>query len=140
MALVRGDHGEGLAEVFSFVNPHLDEKQRRMVAGAVAQMLGSGGATKVAGASGMSRNTVISGRRAAEAGEEPTGRVRTEGGGRPQLIDVDPDLLLDPDDLVEPDARGDPMSPLRWTLKSTRQLAKTLGDMGDQVSSWTVGS
>lgn len=130
---------EGLAEFFSFVNPHLDEKQRRMVAGAVAQMLGRGGATKVAGASGMSRNTVISGRRSAEAGEEPTGRVRAEGGGRPQLIDEDPDLLLDLDDLVEPDARGDPMSPLRWTLKSTRQLAKALGDMGHQVSSWTVG-
>ena len=87
----------------------------------------------------MSRNTVIAGRKSAEVGEEPTGRVRAEGGGRPQLIDADPDLLLDLDDLVEPDARGDPMSPLRWTLKSTRQLAKALGEMGHQVSSWTVG-
>jgi hypothetical protein len=31
------------------------------------------------------------------------------------------------------------MSTLRWTLKSTRQLARALGDMGHQVSSWTVG-
>lgn len=124
---------------FSFVSLHLDEKQRRLVAGAMAQMLGRGGATVVARASGMSRNTVISGRKSAEASEEPTGRVRAEGGGRPRLVDVDPDLLLDLDDLVEPDARGDPMSPLRWTLKSTRQLARALQEMGHQVSSWSVG-
>jgi transposase len=130
---------EALAEFFAFLNPHLDEKQRRMVAGAMAGAMGRGGATVVARASGMSRNTVISGRKSAEAGEEPTGRVRAEGGGRPRLIDVDPDLLVNLDDLVEPDSRGDPMSPLRWTLKSTRQLAQALQEMGHQVSSWTVG-
>jgi transposase len=130
---------QALEEFFAFVNPHLDEKQRRLVAGGLAGALGRGGATEVARASGLSRNTVISGRKAAETGEEPTGRVRAGGGGRPRLIDVDPDLLTSLDDLVEPDARGDPMSPLRWTLKSTRQLARALGDMGHRVSSWTVG-
>ena len=130
---------QALERFFAFVNPHLDEKQRRMVAGAMALALGRGGATEVAKVAGMSRNTVISGRKAAEADEEPTGRVRAEGGGRPRLIDVDPDLLVNLDGLVEPDSRGDPMSPLRWTLKSTRDLAKTLKAMGHQVSSWTVG-
>lgn len=65
--------------------------------------------------------------------------MRREGGGRPRPIDTDPDLLTNLDDLVSPEARGDPMSTLRWTLKSTRQLAKALTDMGHQVSSWTVG-
>jgi transposase len=130
---------QALERFFAFVNPHLDEKQRRMVAGAMALALGRGGATVVAQAAGMSRNTVMAGRKAAEAGEEPTGRVRAEGGGRPRLIDVDPDLLVNLDELVEPDSRGDPMSPLRWTLKSTRELAKALKAMGHQVSSWTVG-
>jgi hypothetical protein len=130
---------EALAEYFSFMAPHLDEKQRRLQAGAMARLLGRGGPTVVARASGMSRNTVLAGAAAVDAGEEPTGRVRAEGGGRPQLIDLDPDLLTNLDDLVEPEARGDPMSPLRWTLKSTRQLAKALGEMGHQVSSWTVG-
>lgn len=129
---------EALSGFFSFVSRHLDEKQRRLVAGAMAQALGRGGATVVTRASGMSRNTVIAGRKAAETGEEPSGRVRAVGGGRPKLIEVDPDLLLDLDDLVEPEARGDPMSPLRWTAKSTRQLARALGEMGHQVSSWTV--
>ena len=130
---------EALAEFFSFVGPHLEEKQRRLQAGAMARLLGRGGVTIVARVSGMSRNTVMDGQRAVVAGAEPDGRVRAEGGGRPELIDVDPDLLVCLDDLVEPDSRGDPMSPLRWTLKSTRTLAVALTEMGHQVSSWTVG-
>ncbi len=36
--------------------------------------------------------------------------------------------------LVEPTTRGDPMSPLRWTCKSTRKLAQTLTDQGHRIS------
>ncbi len=129
---------ENLEGFFEFVLPHLDEKRRRLVAGAMARLIGRGGPTMVAEAAGMSRNTVIDGAKAFDAGEEPSDRVRREGGGGPRREDVDPDLLLDLDDLVEPDARGDPMSPLRWTLKSTRQLAEALRDMGHRVSSWKV--
>ena len=130
---------EGLRGFFEFMAEHLDEKQRRLLAGGVARLLGHGGLTVVANASGMSRNTVIDGAKAFDAKEAPTGRVRREGGGRPRLEDLDPTLLADLDDLVEPDSRGDPMSPLRWTLKSTRQLAKALQGMGHQVSYWMVG-
>jgi len=129
---------EGLEGFFGFMFGHLDEKQRRFLAGGMARMLGHGGVTVVAAAAGMSRNTVTDGAKAFDAGEEPSERVRREGGGGPRLEDVDEDLLVDLDDLVEPDARGDPMSPLRWTLKSTRQLAMALRDMGHQVSSWKV--
>ncbi|MGH9106649.1 MAG: ISAzo13 family transposase [Acidimicrobiales bacterium] len=129
---------EALSELFSFIQPHLDEKQRRLLAGAMATALGRGGAAAVARAANMSRNTVIAGKKDVEAAREPSERIRAEGGGRPRLIDTDPDLLTNLDDLVEPDARGDPMSTLRWTLKSTRQLAKVLTEMGHQVSSWTV--
>jgi transposase len=129
---------EGLAGFFEFLFEHLDEKQRRLLAGATARLIGRGGVTAVAEASGMSRSTVTDGAKAADAGEEPSDRVRREGGGGPRREDEDPDLLANLDDLVEPDARGDPMSPLRWTLKSTRQLAKALSEMGHQVSSWKV--
>jgi len=129
---------ENLVRFFEFVFSHLDEKQRRLVAGATARLLGRGGITIVAEASGMSRNTVMDGAKAFDTGEEPSERVRREGGGGPRREDTNPDLLVDLDDLVEPDARGDPMSPLRWTLKSTRQLAKALRGMGHQVSSWKV--
>src|ERR1044072_926411 len=41
--------------------------------------------------------------------------------------------------LAEPDAGGDPMSPLRWTTKSTRNLADELTRQGHKVSADTVG-
>jgi Rhodopirellula transposase DDE domain len=131
---------EGLERFFSFMSPLLDERQLRLLAGATARMLGRGGPTVVARASGMSRNTVLDGTKEYDSGAGPSERVRREGGGPPRLIDNDPDLLTDLDDLVEPDARGDPMSPLRWTLKSTRQLAKALVDMGHQISYRSVAS
>ena len=130
---------EGLVGFFEFMFEHLDEKQRRLLAGGIARLLGRGGPTRVAEASGMSRNTVSDGVKSFDAGEAPTGRVRSEGGGRPRLEDIDETLLADLDDLVEPDARGDPMSPLRWTLKSTRQLAKAMKGMGHEISYWMVG-
>lgn len=130
---------EALEGFFSFMSPLLGERQRRLLAGAMAEALGRGGQKAVVRASKMSSRTVWDGTQEVKAGAGPSDRVRREGGGRPKLIDLDPDLLTDLDDLVEPDARGDPMSPLRWTLKSTRQLAKALSDMGHQISSWTVG-
>ena len=45
-----------------------------------------------------------------------------------------PDLLA----LVEPDARGDPMSPLRWTCKSLSQLVKALAAKGHKVGRTVV--
>jgi transposase len=130
---------EGLESFFSFMKPLLDERQRRLMAGAMARALGRGGQKAVVAASKMSSRTVLDGTKEVDAGAGPSDRVRREGGGRPRLIDTDPHLLSNLDDLVSPEARGDPMSTLRWTLESTRQLAKALGEMGHQVSSWTVG-
>ena len=130
---------EGLTGFFDFLLPHLDERQRRLLAGATARLVGRGGTTVVAEVTGMSRNTVIAGTKAFDAGEEPSDRVRAEGGGRPRVEDKDPTLLRDLQALVEADSRGDPMSPLRWTLRSTRQLARALAEMGHQVSQAVVG-
>jgi len=130
---------EALESFFSFMKPLLDERQRRLMAGAMARALGRGGQKAVVAASKMSSHTVLDGTKQVDAGAGPSERVRRKGGGRPRLIDTDPDLLSNLDDLVSPEARGDPMSTLRWTFKSTRQLAKALTDMGHQVSSWTVG-
>jgi transposase len=130
---------EELTEFFSVVSPLLDERQRRVTAGAVALMLGRGGVSVVARAGGLSRNTVMSGARHIEEGVAvPTGRVRREGAGRKRNIDKEPDLLLVLDDLVGPGARGDPMSPLRWTTKSTYQLSRALAAKGYEASPSTV--
>ncbi|MBB5779364.1 hypothetical protein HD596_006120 [Nonomuraea jabiensis] len=76
-----------------------------------------------------------------EAGEDPLpdGRVRRRGGGRKAAEAQDPDLVPTLLALVEPDERGDPMSPLRWTTKSLRDLAHELTGQGHPVSAPTVG-
>ena len=129
---------EGLARFFDRVLPHLNELQRRVVGGAAAELLGRGGKTAVAVASGMSRNTVIKAQAEIEAGVWPSGRLRAPGGGDKLLIDKQPGLLEALDELVHPDTRGNPMSLLRWTSKSSTKLAEDLVHQGFEVSSRTV--
>ncbi len=130
---------DGLRAFFDEVKPLLDERQRRLVAGAMARSLGRGGATRVAEASGLSRSTVITGAKEMAAGAGPSDRVRGPGAGRRFLIDEQPGVLQELDDLVEPESRGDPMSPLRWTAKSTENLARALVAKGYRISADTVG-
>ncbi|WP_457784623.1 ISAzo13 family transposase [Streptomyces microflavus] len=73
-----------------------------------------------------------------EAGTEPLGRVRRPGGGRKRAAEVDPELRPALLALVKPDMRGDPMSPLRWTTKSTRRLAVQHTRQGHRISADTV--
>src|SRR5579872_5642807 len=128
-----------LAAKFGVILPHLDERQRRLLLGAEARALGYGGIRVVARAAGAREGTVSLGVDELEAGEEPLGRVRRPGGGRKRAADLDPGLLPALLALVEPDERGDPMSPLRWTTKSTRNLAGELTRQGHRVSADTVG-
>lgn len=106
--------------------PHLNERMRRMVAAAEARQIGYGGVSMVSRACGLSRVTISKGMRELECEALPAGRIRRPGAGRPRLVDVVPDLPSRLESLVEPLTRGDPQSPLRWTCKSTRTLAKEL--------------
>jgi hypothetical protein len=129
-----------VAARFAAIAPHLNERQRRLWVGAEARVLGRGGVSLVARATGLSRPTVY---KALEEIEEPPmadGRVRQPGGGRKRLTETDPELTAALDALVDPDSRGDPMSPLRWTCKSTGQLALALTRGGHPVSADTVGN
>jgi hypothetical protein len=128
-----------LAELFALVSAHLTERQRRPLLGAGARALGRGGGARMARISGMSRPTVYAGRRELEEPPDPQGRVRRPGGGPKRLRDTDPGLVEALEALVDPDTRGDPASPLRWTCKSTRELAEVLTAQGHPVSDDTVG-
>ncbi|MFE7193754.1 ISAzo13 family transposase [Kitasatospora sp. NPDC057541] len=128
-----------LALKFQMLFPHLDERQRRRLMGAEARVLGHGGVRAVARAAQASETTVRRGVDELDAGEEPLSRVRRPGGGRKKAADLDPELRPALLALVEPDERGDPMSPLRWTTKSTRRLAKELTLQGHRVGADTVG-
>jgi hypothetical protein len=129
-----------LEEMFSSLWPHLNERERRLVAAACARTMGHGGITAVARSAGLSRPTIT--KAIAELDEEPLApdRVRREGAGRPRATEADPGLEDALDGLVDPDSRGDPESPLRWTIKSTRQLASALTESGHPCSVNTVGA
>jgi transposase len=130
--------GDALAEKFAVLWPHLNERQRRLVVGAEARALGRGGVTRVAAAAGVSRPTVQKAMKELDEPGEVSGRVRRPGGGRKRATERDPALRSELEKLVDPATRGDPMSPLRWTTKSTRELAGALSAAGHPVSHMRV--
>lgn len=125
---------------YAAIFPLLDEQQCRMIAAADALCLGHGGVSRVARASGLSRTTIHRGIAELDESREPGRRIRQVGGGRKGVVDRDPTLLQALEALVDPLTRGDPMSPLRWTCKSTRQLAAALRQQGYTISHPTVAS
>jgi hypothetical protein len=121
----------------------LNEYQARLFAAEKAIELGRGGITHLARLTGMSRVTITQGVRDLSGSEKvrsaSSGRVRNPGGGRKKVEDGDPALLVRLREIVEENAAGDPMSPLKWTSKSTRTIALELTRLGHPVSSVTVG-
>lgn len=114
--------------------PHLNERGRRMLAAAEAMEIGHGGVSLVSRACGLSRVTITKGIRELAEGPLREGRVRRPGAGRKKLVVHDPKLPGALEALVEPLARGDPQSPLRWTCKSTRTLARELTRSHHRIS------
>ena len=130
-----------IREKYRTLAPALNERQRRLWAGAEANQLGFGGMAVVIRATGLAFLTVARGmREASQAPSLPAERVRKSGGGRKASVGVDPELRRVLESLVEPLTRGDPESPLRWTCKSTRNLAKELKSQGYEISHATVAS
>lgn len=123
---------------------HLNEATLRLWLATEASALGRGGVSTVAQATGVSRTTIYAGLRELESPSPPTSpkcsehRIRAKGGGRKKLTEKDNSLLADLDALVSPSTRGDPMSPLRWTCKSTPRLTRELMEQGHSVSQRTL--
>jgi transposase len=116
--------------------PRLNERDRRVAMAIEAKSWGRGGISAVQRATGASRSTIRRGLDdlADDASEGSGHRVRAPGGGRKKAEVTDPELVDALDTLIEPETRGDPESPLRWTTKSTRNLAAELTEMGHAVS------
>src|SRR5918996_2691366 len=101
----------------------LDERSRRTWAAVEARSLGYGGIAAVMEATGISERTIRRGLSDLQTGDNaPPGRQRRAGGGRKAAVVQQPRLAAALEELVEPVTRGDPMTPLRWTCKSTRTL------------------
>ena len=134
---------------WAVMRAELDERQRRLLVAIEAKVLGRGGVTAVAAATGVSRSTIMAGLheiealqatdRRADAGATGLNRQRRAGAGRKKMEVKDDTLIADLLALVEPLTRGDPQSPLRWTCKSLRTLADELKASGHRVSHVVVG-
>jgi hypothetical protein len=116
---------------------HLCERSRRLWAATEAQSLGRGGIAVVCEATGLSDRTIRNGIQEINTKESlqlSADRQRRGGGGRKRLEEEEPKLLRAIEALIEPDSRGDPVSPLRWTCKSTRAISETLAKEGLKAS------
>lgn len=125
---------EELGQKYALLFPHLNERQQHLVAAVDAEQLGRGGIALVARVAGFSRPTLYRALRNLRQVPLPVERVRHSGAGRKGLAQHDPQLTHALEALIDPDSRGDPMSLLRWTCKSTRQLARLLTASGHPVS------
>ena len=127
-----------LSTKLNTVLPHLNEKQRRLFLAAEATALGWGGISKVAQATGVSRVTIYKALEEIQLHSPVSERIRKPGAGRKGVEEHYPDLSKELESLVDPVTRGDPESPLRWTCKSTRQLATELARQGYRASHVTI--
>jgi transposase len=129
-----------LKTLYTALAASLSERGRRQFAGAAVKASGRRHISFVARSLGMSRNTVMASLKEMGTGgtDWPASRIRKRGGGRKQLTATHTNLLQDLESLVEPTLRGDPMSPLRWTCKSTANLSRELKKKGYAISSRTV--
>jgi hypothetical protein len=119
--------------------PHLDERTRRIMAASEAMSLGYGGVSVVGRACGLSRKAISKGIRELQAKGKPmVGRVRRPGAGRKSITQSDPRLVQTLEALIDEQTRGDPESALRWICKSTRTIAKELGQQKHPVSHMKV--
>jgi hypothetical protein len=129
-----------IAQRYAMLAPALDERGRRLLAATEAKLIGYGGVSTLSRISGLPRNSITAGIKEINSGQQlPPGRVRKTGGGRKRKRDSSPSLVDDLENLIEPDVRGDPESPLRWTIKSLRQLEAELEKKGHKVSRQTIG-
>ena len=116
----------------------MNEMTCRLWCAAEAEALGHGGVTIVAKATGLSRNTITSALKEWEElktkdPSEVTERQRRPGAGRKPITETQPEVKERLEKLVAPLTRGHPESPLRWTCKSTRQLADELNKQGIEI-------
>jgi hypothetical protein len=127
-----------IKERIQYLLPNLNEKQRRLYLAAEAKSYGYGGVSCISRLSETSRPTIIQGFKELGNTFVDIPKSRKSGGGRKAIYKSQPEILIDLESLIEPLTIGDPMSPLRWTVKSTRNLATELQKKNYKVSHTVV--
>lgn len=118
----------------------LSESQKRWYAAVKSFELGYGGVSKVSRATGLSRTTVTQGVKEVESKDlnMAEDRIRSKGGGRKTVVDCDKNLKKSLEKILSETTAGDPMSTIKWTCKSVRNIAEQLCLGEHDVSPSTV--
>ena len=108
--------------------PIFNEKQKRLFLASEASVLGYGGISKVSKLSGISRPTISQGVKELKNDNyiESDVRIRGKGGGPKAIHRGSMKVKKEIEKIIESSTTGDPMSPLKWTIKSTREIEKEL--------------
>ena len=116
----------------------LNESQKRWYAAQKAIEIGYGGITKVKALTSMSRTTITKGIKELKYKEQLETKIRKEGAGRKKITVVNEDIVKELELIMDENTAGDPMSTLKWTCKSTRNISDELNKKGIKVSYRTV--
>ena len=120
---------------YKIVKPELNERAKRYRASSEAIALGYGGLSAVQNATGIAISTIKRGIHQIQNKQScNNGKIRQKGGGRKKAIEKDLKIINIIDSPTESTTRGDSMSPLRWTCKSTRKLAQELTSKDHPIS------
>lgn len=117
----------------------LSENQKRWFAAQRALEFGRGGITAINELTGMSRTTITKGINEIQKKKVLNNdKARSKGAGRKAIKDSNMPLLVELENIMEENTSGDPMRVLKWTCKSTRNIADELSKKGFTVSYKTV--
>jgi transposase len=127
------DTAEALAQKYLHLFPHMNSRQRGLVAAADAERIGRGGVTLVARASGLSRPTIYQAIRDLHQEPLPATPEKPVTGSK-QAGERKPRIAQALQALIETTPPGEAGPVLSWTCQTTRQLAQRLGERGHTVS------
>ena len=120
--------------------PLLDEKQKRIYLATEAEGLGYGGLKAVHELTGVSKTTIIRGKRELAEGAVEHKRIRRSGGGRKTIAQKYGNIQEEIAKIVGNDTLGNPEKVLLWTTKSLRNIEKALREKGIGISHDTIGN
>lgn len=129
-----------IENILNKVSPFLDEKQKRILFGAAAEVLGHGGTAAVSTMTGAARNTITNGMKEAEkevsvsANDRENYRIRKPGGGRKTAREKNPGLYEKIEEIIRNSTYGSPMKVITWTTMSLRKITVELEQYGYKVS------
>jgi transposase len=120
--------------------PLLNEKQKRIYLATEAKGLGYGGLKVIHELTGVSKTTIIRGKKELQGGNIEQNRIRKRGGGRKAIVRKYDNIREEIEKILENDTLGNPEKVLFWTTKSLRNIEKALIEKGFDISHDTIGN